>query len=408
MTLRSLALGAPLLALLAALPACADPDDPEMVGASDEAIMGGAPDPGDPNVVDVVWLTGGNSFSECTGSLLAPNMVLTAHHCVSNLNNAVNGAIDCTQTSFTAPDSAGNFLVSTLQFLTMNPSDYHHVSEVVVPPGSTNTSFCGVDQAILILADSVQPQEAMPLVPRVDSDVKANDVYTAIGFGGTVQNGTGSGQRRRLGGLKVNCVGEQCVQIYGDQISAKHELVGDHGTCEGDSGGPALDAANRVVGVTSRGGQGCTSPIYGDVFSWAAWIKQTALHAAKVGGYTAPPWATGWPTDPAFSQPVGAACTAASSCPSNICLGDSAGSYCSRVCEAAAPCPSGYTCATIQGTQICQRIPPPPPKPRATTGGIVSAKSGCSVQADDPTTPVPWLTGAGLAALALLRRRRPR
>ena len=117
---------------------------------------------------------------------------------------------------------------------------------------------------------------------------------------------------------------------------------------------------------------------------------------------SAPPWATGYPTDPIFSFPIGptASCASSKSCASGLCLGDSEGSYCTRACEAAAPCPTGYTCATVAQQQICQRVVPP-----SSSG----TQSGCSVAAADPTTPVPWSTGlAGLAALALIGRRRRR
>ncbi len=409
MSYRSLSLGLSLLAGLAVLPGCAvatqqdgDEAGEAPVASAAQPIMGGTDDASDLNVVDIVWLMA-DGDSECSGSLLAPNMVLTAHHCVSTVQN-MNGGIDCGVSSFGAPDVAANFFVSTKEFISMNQADYHTVREVVVPPSSTNTSFCGLDQAILILADNVAPSEAVPLVPRVDSDVAAKDKYTAIGFGGTVEDGTGAGTRRRLDNLTVQCVGTACESIYGNQISTTHEFVGDHGTCEGDSGGPALDTDNRVVGVTSRGQTGCTSPVYGDVFSWASWIKQTATTAAQLGNYTAAPWVTGYPTDPAYSDPIGGACGDPTSCPSNICLSDAGGSYCSRVCEAAAPCPSGYTCDTIQGLQICQRPAPVVTNPT----GTPTAKSGCSVQAADPTKPVPWFLGVGLGALALLRRRRSR
>jgi MYXO-CTERM domain-containing protein len=407
MSHRPLVLGFSLLASLAALSGCAvatpGDDAVDTVGSAAQPIMGGTADSGDLAVVDIVWIMSGGEFSECSGSLIAPNMVLTAHHCVSTINNMTNG-IDCSVTSFAAPDVANNFLVSTKEFISMNQADYHTVKEVVVPPDSTNTTFCGVDQAILILGDNIAPSEAVPLVPRVDSDVAAKDGYTAIGFGGTIEDGTGAGTRRRLDGLTVDCVGKACAAVYGNQISTTHEFVGDYGTCEGDSGGPALDLDNRVVGVTSRGQTGCTAPVYGDVFSWASWITATAVHAATVGNYMAPPWVTGYPTDPAYSDPVGGACDDPTTCPSDLCLSDANGTYCSRVCEDAAPCPTGYTCETVEGQQLCQR----PPPVVTTPVGNPTAKSGCSVEAADPTKPVPWFLGVGLGALALLRRRRSR
>lgn len=398
MPLRHILIGLTLSAGLASLAGCSAPGEPELIATADQAIKGGYSDPNDLPVVDIVWVDG-QSFSECSGSLLAPNMVLTAHHCVANLNNS-NGAVDCLSTNFQAPAAPSAFGVSTKQFLSQNQADYHGVSEVLVPD-NTVKKVCGYDQAILILNVNIDPSEAVPMVPRVDVDVTAGEQYSAIGFGGTVDDGTGAGQRRRLDNLHVNCVGKPCSQIYGNQIDTKTELVGDHGICEGDSGGPAVDMQNRVFGVTSRGSTGCTSPVYGDVFGWGDWIKQTAVHAAQVGGYDAPPWATGYPTDPAYSLPVGDPCGDPPACQSGLCLADSEGDYCTRPCSEAAACPDGYTCETIQNQQICQRD-----LTQVHSGGNQSG--GCTVSADDSTKHVPWSVGAGalIAALAVARRRR--
>jgi MYXO-CTERM domain-containing protein len=393
---RSLALGLPLLVVTTGCSGGAvEGAGAEPVASSNQAIMGGHTDTGDADVVDVLWNMGG-TFSECSGSLLAPNMVLTAHHCVSNLLNGAQG-VNCAATSFAAPDSVANFFVSTKAQISMNVGDYHMVSEIVVAPPAGTSKICGVDQAIIILADNVAPAEAVPLVPRVDVAVTTGETYSAVGFGVTSDTGNDSGLRRRLDGLSVDCTGAACTQVAGNQIDTAHEFIGATGTCEGDSGGPALDTLGRVFGVTSRGGVACSTPIYGDVYSWGDWIKQTAQHAATVGGYAPPSWVTGWPTDPAFSQPImpiDGACGGAATCPSNICLEDSAGSYCTRLCEDAAPCPDGSTCETVDNVQLCQRTPS-------------IAKSGCSVPAADPTEPVPWLL-PGLGALALLRRARRR
>jgi MYXO-CTERM domain-containing protein len=377
---------------IALLTGCAASTEPEPVGAVGEGIQGGYDDAKDVAVVDIVWDMGGGQYSECSGSLLAPNMVLTAHHCVSQILNGAQG-VDCTITSFSAPDKPTNFFVSTKQFLSMNAADYHNVNEILVPSGSTK--ICGWDQAILILSDNVAPTEAVPLVPRVDVHLAGKEAYSAVGFGGTVDTGANAGQRRRLDNLIVDCVGMDCPASDSYYIERGHEWIGDHGTCEGDSGGPALDSLGRVVGVTSRGGAGCTSPVYGDVFAWGDWIKQTATHAAQVGGYPAPAWVNGYPTDPAYSYPVGGAC--GDTCQSGYCLGDSGGQYCTRACEDAAPCPNGYSCVAVQGAQICQREAPPPD---------TNKSGGCSVQRADPTKPVPWFFGVGLAMLALARRRR--
>jgi secreted trypsin-like serine protease len=257
-------------------------------------------------VVGIVWQSSSGGIEECSGSLLAPNLVLTAHHCLANVLNKANGA-DCATSQFAAPDAASDLYVSTKDLASTSPAEFHTVREIVVPPASTNTTFCGFDIAILILSDDIQPSEAVPLVPRIDGEIAPNDVYSAVGFG---SDGAGNaGTRQRLDGLLIECVGQGCTsidagQIDASQIDTQHEWVGDHGTCQGDSGGPALDAANRVIGVTSRSSGDCAAPIYGDVYSWADWIKKTAQHAAAVGNYAAPPWAIGDSTqrDPASDR----------------------------------------------------------------------------------------------------------
>jgi len=414
MSLRSFLLGLPLAAGLLVVPGCGaapESSEAELLGSASGAIKDGYLDNKDTGVVGIGMFQQGFLIGLCTGSLIAPNVVLTAHHCVADvLNEDPQTGINCAKTSFDT-----SFAVSMLGVTTRSTmgnsknSTYHKVKEVITQTGTP--LLCGNDQAILILADNLDPSEAKVLVPRVDSEIVKKDEYYAVGYGATQddQAGTGAGTRRRRDKLFITCPGAECPSSLKSSVTAE-EFVGDVGTCQGDSGGPALDLQDRVIGIISRGGADCTSPIYSDVFGVGQWVKDTTVHGAAVGGYAAPAWTTGYPTHPKFNYPIGGDCAQPSDCASNSCIADGVATYCTRACTDAATCPDGYTCDTAK-LGVCFQNHPPPVTSTSTSSTSSSsggdAASGCSINAgDDPTKPVPWLTsGVVIAALALRRRR---
>ncbi|MEZ4309079.1 MAG: S1 family peptidase [Polyangiaceae bacterium] len=382
----------------------------EDVGIYGQPIKGGYESPADTSVVGIFDVTIGG---ECSGSLIAPNVVLTARHCVSNTSETVQ----CGQAKPGGLHKPTSFYVTTRPYFTQNASDYHTVREVIGLPLDVNSSdpllnkedLCGRDMAILILDENIDPSEAKALVPRVDSSLVAGEQYYAIGFGATNDSGGGAGVRRRRDNLFVDCVADECPSFY----VKKSEFIGDTGICQGDSGGPALDMQNRVVGVTSRGSLGCDDPVYGHVFGWGQWMKDVVLYAAQpaIGNYEPPPWANGFSTDPAFGGEVGVKCDDAT-CTSSICIntGTDLGEYCSRKCDAINVCPDGFECSVDLGLCAHKPEPKPEPKPDPKDEENNSSEGGCGVASPDPTKPIPWKTGGlllgAIGVLALRRRRK--
>jgi hypothetical protein len=269
------------LSLLAGLvSACSAGGSGEPVRDRQLAVFGGVPAPDDHAVVAVVNFAGG----QCTGSLIAERLVLTARHCVADTAGEELHVL-CGQTQFDPPDSAGAIFVVPLPSITEDPDDYRAVSRILMPEFEDD-DLCGTDVVLLELAEPLT--DIAPLAPRLDAPVRAGEMYSAVGFGVDASlDEKPSGERKRLDGLQVTCGGRGCD----DPDVKENEWVGSGGPCNGDSGGPALDEGGRVIGVVSRGQTGCREPVFGDVESRAAWLKRQAIDAANRTRRAPPPWA---------------------------------------------------------------------------------------------------------------------
>ena len=299
------------------------------------AIKDGYADPDTTSVVGIAS-NGGQGFGICTGTLISPNVVLTAQHCVSPTLND-NQGVDCRQTRPGELFAADSVFITFETRMPFQAEGYYGVSEILVPDGD---EFCGRDIAIMILQEPVDPSLAVPSLPRVDLNIEKGEIYSAVGYGGDDSGSwDASGRRRRRDDLFIECNFNDCSLQY--QFAMREtEFLGDTGVCQGDSGGPALDADGRVIGVVSRGGVGCTSPIYGSVHGWGQWIKDVTGSAAVSAGLDVPMWTRGFSTAPEFNHPVGQSCSDGSQCPSGICQAG----VCTRVCSDNGPCPDGFEC----------------------------------------------------------------
>jgi hypothetical protein len=270
-------------------------DDEQSPSSVSEPIRGGAIDTDTTAVFAMAVQRGEDSLSLCTATLIERNLFLTARHCLVDTARVV----ECGQSEFEDPEPPlAVVLVNSTELdedALENAPVFHGVA-LYLPATS---EVCGADIALVETTEQVPPSVAEPLDPRLTEAAVAGELYEAIGYGGTNDEGRGSGIRRSRQDLRVLCGGQDCGGGIADS-----EFLGEVGTCQGDSGGPSLDRDGAVLGVLSRGGEECTLPIYGSTAAWARLISMAAQSAAERGGYAPPSWSQGdFPPDPGSSFP---------------------------------------------------------------------------------------------------------
>jgi hypothetical protein len=434
-----------LLFALSSAVACGDQHaGSESVASTQSAIQGGTADTGHPFAVGVCLdtnplggtpaanpdcttpVSGGQGYYQgiCSGALIAPNLVVTARHCVQDTDES----IDCNTSVFGAARATAIFVTTDDTFA--SATHWHTVQTINVP---TPTAVCGNDIALLTLADDVPNSEAAPVTPIVQYPMTDHSRYslreTAIGFGATqaaATNPPGAGTRRILQNIAIECEANDpataaaCTGAFdgGDPIASPNEFFTGDGTCEGDSGSSAYEQKNfdagiyLTFGVLSRGGQNgtqCVGGVYTRLDVWRDLIVQTVTAAAATGGYSIPTWTQPAPVVPDAGPTVlpgtgqlGDGCSGDPDCASLICRS----STCTQKCDDTNTCPDGYDC---ESDGFCEATVATNSSTPATT---TTTTSSCSCKlAGGPNNPVPWKTSSSLIALGavmLLRRRRAR
>jgi secreted trypsin-like serine protease len=205
-----------------------------LAGPVAEPVIGGSAAPAGkwPDAAAVLW----SGEQACTGTLIAPNVVITAGHCVEG------GAPDAVLVGATAKSRP-------------EEGEMIDIERSVAYPDSQAT----IDVALLILAtpSTVTPRPIASGWAR--ADIKNGAAVQLVGYGTTNRNG--STETDSLMEATSSITDYNCTTSSGCNASARPdgELGAGGGgidTCPGDSGGPIYvltDYGSFLAGVTSRG-----------------------------------------------------------------------------------------------------------------------------------------------------------
>jgi hypothetical protein len=335
-----------LVAGCACGPACTVGDSREATATSVAAITNGSSDTGDDAVVAVV---GSSGVTACTGTVVAPHIVLTAAHCL--VPEVLQG---------------GNVLVGTAA---ASPSATLPIARGIAHPQFDPTALTN-DVGILVLAAAAPP----PPIPFGTAPPAVGDSVDLVGWGESAADAGDFGEKRKGTGTVA-------------QVDADTFGVGSTPSqpCEGDSGGPAFVTASGVTsveGITSHGDAACVA---------GATYTRVDAYVASFISPTMAQYAAG-------SASSGTTCLFPEQCAdgASACVvapDDPSLSYCAGPCQKSSDCPASMACQTVDGAQQC-RYPLPTPgaygAPCSGTADCVEGEcttTGVCAERCDPAAP---------------------
>lgn len=187
----------------------------------------------------------------CTGTVIAPTVVLTASHCLVGFPPEFTISFTLDRVIDADRDGLVDDAVTTAAMAVT--AHAHPLFE----SGGMNNLY---DVGVLVLDEPVGVAPAsLPRLGVLDSKAAKAATYTAVGYGTVRTSKTagphsfGPGWQREYAAQTVNSITKSWITF------SMNPATGNGGTCYGDSGGPHFAPDGSVVAVTVTGDAQCRS-----------------------------------------------------------------------------------------------------------------------------------------------------